>query len=645
MVIRQLVRTARHQRRAVSVGASSVGLLLVLVLTHTLTNAPAPIVHVRWQNDIAPEERSSLEDQFQLVNPSTTEANTWSYDLVDTSSHNIAALLDHDRVAGTAFLERDSATVSSNAPSGTVTTWVGDRVPLFKQPGVAQGLALVLVTVALVSGVIVLTAIPWFTLASAAGFFTRAIPILSAEALGLYRVFFALGLAVVLYELRMADWSPPGETHPEGAWLADWEWIRAIANRPDVVRWIERLTFGTIALFGLGLWSRTTYATLAGSLTLWTLVRLHHTGTHSWAVLLIAVLGLVTVRWSDGFSLDNQLRRWRHRPSQVRGPSAAYGFAVWFPGLVLGTAMTAAAFAKIYASGLDWILSGAVKYHFVTDAVRAPVDWGLWIASHHWAAVVASAGAVTVEGTLIVAAFLKPGLGRAALGAAGFMLLIGFYLFQNELWYAWWLLWICYFTPWARLWQWLSVSIRLRATRPPSPQPYALAPSQYTAAVLVCLMQLIACGFQIEWQPLFSNYPMYSNTYPSTAAFDMQSPIQTAFQFRARTAAGITDISPALDRTDLDGPLRDVMLALRSGQPFSADLRERVQWISEQYRERTGAPLGTVTLLRDELAFDWSTGHFYRNAEDVELVTLDTTTFEATQLDSVTRGPGDRVMQ
>ena len=87
------------------------------------------------------------------------------------------------------------------------------------------------------------------------------------------------------------------------------------------------------------------------------------------------------------------------------------------------------------------------------------------------------------------------------------------------------------------------------------------------------------------------------------------------------------------------------MLALRSGQPFSADLRERVQWISEQYRERTGAPLGTVTLLRDELAFDWSTGHFYWNAEDVELVTLDTTTFEATQLDSVTRGQGDRVVQ
>ena len=432
----------------------------------------------------------------------------------------------------------------------------------------------------------------------------------------------------------MAEWAPPGEIHTEGAWLADWAWIRWVANRPDVVVWLERLTFGAIALFGIGLWSRASYATIAGTLTLWTLVRLHHTGTHNWAVLLITVLGLVTVRWGDGFSLDERLRRWRRRPPRARGPGAAYGFAVWFPGLVLGTAMTAAAFAKICASGLNWILGGAVKYHFVTDAVLAPVDWGLWIASHHWAAVVASAVAVTVEGTLIVAAFLRPGLGRAALGAAGFMLLIGFYLFQNEFWYAWWLLLICYFTPWARIWQWMSLLMRQRATRSPSPQPYALAPSQYAAATLVCFLQLIACGFQIEWQPLLSNYPMYSSTYPSTAAFDTRSPIQSAFRFRARTAAGVEDISAALGRADLDGPLRDVMLALRSGQPFSADVRERVQWISEQYRERSGAQLGTVTLLRDALAFDWSTGRLYWKAEDVEIVTLDTATLEVTQLDT-----------
>ena len=632
----------RERWLARAIGIPSGLLLLLLLFTHAVTSEPTPSIRVTWESGIPSDDREALERRFQLTNAEGVDAGTWSYDLTDTSSRNIAALLAHPRVVDTAFLDERAATVATDAPVGATSMWLGDRVPLFNRRGAAQSVSLLLAGLTAAAGVLWLGGGVYLRdRKRLAGWLTRGIPSLDAEALGLYRICFALGLAFVLSELRMAGWAAPGETHPAGAWLADWAAFGWVANRPELVGGLELLTFGAIALFGIGLWTRVAYSLVVANLTLWTLVRLQHTGTHPWAVLLVTLWCLLAVRWGDALSADRAIRRGHGRPAAPPASGQAYGFAVWLPGLVLGTAMAAAAFAKIYASGPSWVLGGAVKYHFVTDIVNAPVDWGLWIASHHWAAVAASAFAVGMEASLIVAVLLRPGWARAALGAGSFALLLGFYLFQNEVWWAWWLLWACFFTPWQRLWSalarwhhgwWLPPSAAATASRPPPDRP--LTAMHYGLIATVCGLQLFASVFQIEQQPALSDYPMYSITYPSTVSFDAAATIQSPHRFYARTADGERDVTAALERADLDGPLRDLLLELRRGMPFTPDAQERVRWIATTFRERSGQPLGVVTLIRDELAFDWASGRLYAKAPNTVLIGVDTEAIAVVPVDA-----------
>jgi predicted DCC family thiol-disulfide oxidoreductase YuxK len=113
--------------------------------------------------------------------------------------------------------------------------------------------------------------------------------------------------------------------------------------------------------------------------------------------------------------------------------------------------MAGAGIAKLRGSGLDWILGGAVKYHFLVDSQNAPVNWGLWVASHQWAAVAMSFMAVTVELGLSLGPWLRTYRARLPLALAGLGLLVGFYLFQNERWLAWWMLWALFYVPWSGL--------------------------------------------------------------------------------------------------------------------------------------------------------------------------------------------------
>ena len=279
---------------------------------------------------------------------------------------------------------------------------------------------------------------------------------------------------------------------------------------------------------------------------------------------------------------------------------------------------------------MEWIVGGAVKYHFVTDALSAPVDWGLWVASHHWAAVTFSALGVGTEALLIVAVFLRRGWMRSLLGVAGFGLLLGFYLFQNERWSAWWMLWACFFIPWssigARITGWFRVwRPQFNQSEPvaSSNREIGLTGAQLSLVILVFGLQVMASVFQIEQQPLLSNYPMYSSTFPSTDAFDATSPMHSPIGFVSITADGQQDMTDAVEDSDLDEPLRDQLVALSEGQALTEERRERLRWVADQFYERSGQNLGIVTFMRDVRAFDWTSGEV-RSSGMSPVVTFDT---------------------
>ena len=87
---------------------------------------------------------------------------------------------------------------------------------------------------------------------------------------------------------------------------------------------LQTAIFVLLAVFALGLFTRVTYVALVLLMTVWTLVRLTHTGVHNWGVMVVALWALLPVRWGADVSLDALIRR---RPAD-NAPSMAHGWAL-----------------------------------------------------------------------------------------------------------------------------------------------------------------------------------------------------------------------------------------------------------------------------------------------------------------------------
>ena len=174
-------------------------------------------------------------------------------------------------------------------------------------------------------------------------------------------------------------------------------------------------------------------------------MRISLDSTHPNAAFVLALVALLPSRWGDALQ-HRQLAARRHSRS---GRGRRYGYSVWVPGLVFGVGYAAAAWAKP-AHGPTWVMNGTIEYHFITDSVIAPFDWGLQFANYRGLAIAASLFAVATEGLMITAAFVRDAqaiLCRSMRGLAGVGLLGGFWVFMGHFWPGWWILLLGYL-PW-----------------------------------------------------------------------------------------------------------------------------------------------------------------------------------------------------
>ena len=408
-------------------------LTYAILTTERPFDAPAPRVHVRWTAEVTAEERAMLEARYRLTDPVYLDSEhnevTGAYSILDTSSAHLRALVRDPAVADTHAIDRGRFVIADDAM----------RSGLF--PGF-------LLTAALISFPIAWFA-SWFARDSSGGigaFVTRGIPAISAEALGFFRVFYAAFLFRGLIARRL----DAADALLDGPRSFSWAWVDWLASRPDAIRSLEDVILVLLVLFGVGLFARVTYTLVAAGLTVWTIVVLvpQSVNIHVWEVAFLMVLCLLPVPWGAAFSLDESIRRWRGVSAAPPRAGRRYGFAFWLPGFLLGAVWMGAAYSKV-ESGFGWILGGMVKYHWVIDADQAPVDWGLWVASHHWVAVLMSFLGVLLEATFILAAFARTPRARVVLATSiGVPLLLGFYLFHGVLWWTWGLALTSFVLPW-----------------------------------------------------------------------------------------------------------------------------------------------------------------------------------------------------
>ena len=522
------------------------GLAGLLYSALHLTFGDRPVyVHVRWAPGVDGAARQRLEQQYRLVLPELREGRTFGYALTDRSRDNVRSLVLDPSAEDTAQIHRTRFRVGYFAPRLPYVTsrpWMPAGLEVlialcFLMGLVSIGLALLgIAAPARVRGP-VLTLRDAFLDPLAAGqrtaegfrrsvvpAITRGIPELRAEVLGFFRFFYA---AFLFLALAGGRWQlAPGSVADASP---NWRWVAWLAGRTDVMAALEYGLFALLALFAIGLCTRVAYWLIAAGMTTCVLVSIQsdESGVHVWIVAAFMILCLIPAPWhATPLSVDDAIRRWRGRASArgLRGKS--YGYAVWMPGLILGTVWLSAAYSKM-EGGLEWILGGAVKYHWVIDAAKGtPVEWGLWVASHHWVSVLMSFSGVFFEAVFVLSVFARPGRWRNVLALTGLPLLVGFHLFHNVLWWPWWLVYLSFAIPWTGLYDLLASRVRRwsrvssTSATPPSPGlHHDLRPVHMVLIALVCVHA--ALGAARGLRPL---RPIL-HTYASTAAFDAANAI------------------------------------------------------------------------------------------------------------------------
>ena len=418
------------------------------------------------------------------------------------------------------------------------------------------------------------------------------VPSLSARAMGQFRLVFAL----LLFYVVAID--PPRATplalQRSYSWLADWSWVHSLASNAAACQGVHAATLLAIACFAIGLQTRAAYIVAVAGLFISRLIDLHSNGTHDWDLPLLTLAVLTVVPWGDGFSLDRRLPR---GSDDQRTRAQAYGLPICLPGLTSGLALAAAAYAKIANSGLAWITSGAVRYHFVEDAANAPVDWGLWVASQPHVAMLLSLGAVLREAGFIANVFVRSAAGRLAFGGAGLLFFAGLYMFQGVFWQPWIML-LVVFLPWTRLDGPAAVFAGHTSLRPWHGLVIAFVVSQ----------QLVASLTATEIEPFVSHYSMYSGTYESPEAFERARYRKLQQLVFVAADADVTARIEAIEHAP-ENLLNAAEQTLR-GEAIDEDLRRALAGLRAEYRGRFGSDLQRISVSANRVLFDWTEGKF-----------------------------------
>ena len=544
-------------------------------------------VHVEWRPSVDEPTRERLAVLYHLENPrKLSDTYTWRYDLVDLSRDNIRALVNDPAIGDTHEIDREGYTLAPTAPRTARRQRIGEWGDTIV--GIADALAVELLVLAGFA-LAMRTSIPQLL--------RRSIPELDAPTAGLFRIVF--GTAVLIFFA----------SHPvDTSWLADTFDLAIDGQSAAVVGWLRGHPWVVTLLtpwllltgvgFTAGLFTRVTFPLFVAGVLVWAYVAtsISITSIHPYGSFVLSLVALLPSAWGDAFSVDAWLRRKRGQASAAQPAGWRYGYSVWVPGLVVGVAYAAAAWAKLNVppGWTDWVLNGTVKYHFIGDSVNAPVDWGLQFARFPFAAILASFGVVAIEGGLVTAAFVRNEWYRLTLGVAALLLFSGFYLFMGVFWPAWWIL-LLSFLPWRRLGMYLTTTSRRSTEYASTPRRDLLSAAQLVVIIVVVAQQLVSSSLRLERAPMFSWYDMYSGTFASPEAW-------SASRRPLYRVVVSTDRGPAeLNACD---PYAEFVRQFEAALDGSAEARTTV-WRALGACGENLSGVHDVTLVGDVRTFDW----------------------------------------
>lgn len=579
------------------------------------------LVHVRWSPTVDETRRLALERLYSLTRGELSEGTTWRYALRDLSRANVRAIVLDGAVEDTHQLHRTKFRVGYRTPRGPYVgaeqSWAPFTLEVLTVLLVMGGLLAAAFAAAaalglprgdtvrlrvLVRSVRRAAAMPPRAAAWLCHWLANRVPSVSPEAVAVFRIVFGLAVVAIVQAKNVgADWITRGQITNAQPAIQAWVMERLVAV-PSAADWIGSWVLVTGVLFVIGAASRTSYLLLTAGVFVWALVYTTRISAHPVSVLVLTMLCLVPSRWGDAWSVDAWLRRRRLLPHErgtatVREPqaSSAYGYTVWVPGVVLGVAFVAAAFAKV-REGPAWILNGTVKYHFLTDSPDALVDWGLRLGRHPGLAVLLSLAAVTVEALVIAGALSTRRPHRAVAGVAATGILAGFGLFQGLFWPSWWILLLA-FLRWHQSGPGTRPEPAAHETARLSDRFNGLRRWQTAAVVLLVLQQILATAYKIESPPMLSAYDMYSTTYDSPEQYEEKA--DTRYWLLLGFGDGTSSECEVL-RDEADA-----VALLESGSTHWGPAGAALERCVREHGRATAASLASVAIEARRVRIDW----------------------------------------
>lgn len=140
-------RAGRFGRWVAVIGLGGLG---ALGSAYGLTYEPAPRVRVQWRDDLRPEERAQRERTYLLVNPrDPIPDGSIAYDLLDTSTSNIRALVGDPAVTNTGDIDENVFVVPFQTEYGESWMWIAHRIPGLRDPAIRTTVILALFAMAI----------------------------------------------------------------------------------------------------------------------------------------------------------------------------------------------------------------------------------------------------------------------------------------------------------------------------------------------------------------------------------------------------------------------------------------------------------------------------------------------------------------
>ncbi len=155
-------------------------------------------------------------------------------------------------------------------------------------------------------------------------------------------------------------------------------------------------------------------------------------------------------------------------------------------------------------------------------------------------------------------------------------------------------------------------------------RPRLLSRAAIVVVAAFVFQQIGASALRFESEPLVSNFPMYSFTWPSREAFNDYLLEKTRYYELSTESLTSGELTRRL-RGVPKGPdvVDEALDAAVAGKPWPAETRAQVDAVRREYQARYGEPLGRVHVVRRETSFDWTRGEFESTARTTREGTVD----------------------